>query len=529
MVNPTNRLLKAAFFDVMLHVSLLRTLVLIIALSLFTLLAVQFYWLNNAIRLEQQNFVSQANSAINDIAKRMEGQEALDALYRAARRTDETQHPRFPKGLGLTVPSNGGMVADQYNQGREIDLYGNRINQLNFSVMSQATAPIDTATSYLEQLLGDKDLAANRSLMVEFVKEIQLSRQKLPEARLNKFRLDSVINQVFDNYGIKSAYTYSLVKADNAFFKKIAAENKAAGSQQVFFGKMFPSDLVPTHTYIVIRFVDQQTYFFRNIARQLAMSLLALLLLGFSFYMLVSLLFRQKRLSELKTDFINNMTHELKTPIATINLASEALFDQWLNQDSTTIQRYNQIIYDENQRLKNHVERILNIALLEKSGFSLQQQQLDIHQLLNKVIEQSELRIKQHGAVVNLKLEATQVRIAADEMHLINVFTNLIDNALKYTKQKPVIEIKTSSTRIGISIAVTDNGIGMSVSQQKKVFDKFYRVPTGDVHDVKGFGLGLAYVKTIIELHGGNIQLTSETGKGSTFIIYLPFEQQKHE
>lgn len=257
------------------------------------------------------------------------------------------------------------------------------------------------------------------------------------------------------------------------------------------------------------------------------MSLVAIALLGFSFFMLVSLLFRQKRLSELKTDFINNMTHELKTPIATISLASEALINVQNFDNLDSIKRYNKIIHEENDRLKSHVERILNIALLEKSGFSINHEQLDLHKLLDKVIEQSQLRISRQEANVSFVKEAQKSVVLADEMHLINVFTNLIDNALKYTKQRPFISIKTSNTRIGISIFVTDNGIGMSPSQMKRIFEKFYRVPTGDVHDVKGFGLGLSYVKTIIELHGGYIKVTSEFGKGSTFEVYLPFDQYK--
>jgi len=510
------------------NISFLRVLVVVIGFSLFTLLAVQFYWLNNAIRLEQLNFVSLANNAINDIAKRMEGQEALDALYRAAQRTEQQYAQRLRDAVITPGMPAGSMANDQYGGGfREPGNNANRLNQLNLSVMSQAGTQVDTTTAFLEQLLGDKDLASNRNLMVEFVKEIQLSRQRTLGERVNREVLDSLIRQVLETYGIQTAYKYELIKADNAFFKRIAAENKEEGAQRVFFGKIFPSDLVPTHTYLVLRFVNQQPIFFRNIAKQLALSLAALVLLGFSFYMLVSLLFRQKRLSELKTDFINNMTHELKTPIATITLASEALFDSRISNEPATLARYNRIIFDENQRLKNHVERILNIALLEKSGFSLQYKMVDVHALLEKVMDQSELRIRQNDAQLSLEKGARQNHIPADEMHLINVFTNLIDNALKYTRQQAVIVLKTSNTRIGITIEVSDNGIGMTASQQKKIFDKFYRVPTGDVHDVKGFGLGLAYVKTIIELHGGTIQVNSESGKGSTFIVYLPFEQHK--
>jgi two-component system phosphate regulon sensor histidine kinase PhoR len=505
----------------MFNLAYLRALVVVIGLSLFTLLVVQFYWLNNAIRLEKLNFISLANNVVSDVSRRLESQEALDALYRAAVRFQST---------GGSQTSNVPLDPNREGASLDVPIEINRkasFEQPRSTTFSSRIKAVDSTAEVIDRLLDDQELLMNKVLMVEFIKEIQLSRQRVINERVKPQTLDSLLKSVLYNYGIDADYSYELVESDNTLFKRISLENKLENSQKIFFGKLFPSDLVPNHTYLVLRFDGKQPFFYKNIVKQLALSLVAIGLLGFSFFMLVSLLFRQKRLSELKTDFINNMTHELKTPIATISLASEALinFQNFENLDS--IKRYNKIIHEENDRLKSHVERILNIALLEKSGFSINHEQLDLHKLLEKVIEQSQLRITRQDAHISFVKEAQRSLVVADGMHLINVFTNLIDNALKYTRQKPFISIKTSNTKIGISIFVTDNGIGMNQSQLKRIFEKFYRVPTGDVHDVKGFGLGLSYVKTIIELHGGYIKVTSELGKGSTFEIYLPFEQYK--
>lgn len=219
------------------------------------------------------------------------------------------------------------------------------------------------------------------------------------------------------------------------------------------------------------------------------------------------------------------MTHELKTPIATINLASEAVLELMRKEENTSAERYNRIIFEENQRLRRHVERILNIALLEKSGFSLKLTTVNLHDLISKAASQTELMVQKKQGQLNLRLLAQQHELPLDEMHMLNVFTNLIDNALKYCTRNPEVSIETKSTADAITIEVRDNGIGMTNAQIKKIFEKFYRVPTGDVHDVKGFGLGLSYVQSIVELHGGKVDVQSIAGDGSTFIITLPFEK----
>ena len=231
---------------------------------------------------------------------------------------------------------------------------------------------------------------------------------------------------------------------------------------------------------------------------------------------------KQKKLSEIKNDFINNMTHELKTPISTIALSSEVLMSSEIANDKERLFNYAQIIKNENNRLKNQVERVLKVATLDKE-IELNKSKIDIHKLITKVISNFDLALKEKKAVVNRSLDASNFETMADEIHLTNIFQNLIDNAIKYSYQRvPAISVSTVNQKEAIQIVIQDNGIGMAKENLKLIFDKFYRVPTGNVHNVKGFGLGLNYVKTMVEEHNGTIEVESELEKGTKFILTLP-------
>lgn len=506
-----------AIFNINVKAHHIRLLVVSIAISLLSLLGLQFYWLNNAMKLQRENFNILANNAVHEISKRLESQEAMGAFLRATLQADQLQPSKSaaPRHLGGIER----MPGERFGQSE------NQFDQFGYQPLIRNESQEDSTLQAIDQILADNQLSGNKGFMMAFIHEIQLTRSKSIEQRVNLEHLDSINQAIFQKYELTNDYVYELVKADNAFFKRIASENKTSGTQNVFLAKLFPSDHLSSNHYLVYRFQNQRAFFFSNISAQMVLSLFAILLLGLSFYLLVDLLLRQKRLSELKTDFINNMTHELKTPIATINLASEALIELGVKQENQLISKYNRIIYDENMRLKRHVERILNIALLERSGFSLRKKEVNMHDLFNRIASQSELMIQKREGQLVLKLMAADCVLEVDEMHMINLVTNLIDNALKYCKQSPFVSIETSSTDSFFEFAVHDNGIGMTNAQTKKIFDKFYRVPTGDVHDVKGFGLGLSYVLTIVELHKGTIEVQSEPGKGSTFIIKLPYEK----
>jgi two-component system phosphate regulon sensor histidine kinase PhoR len=250
--------------------------------------------------------------------------------------------------------------------------------------------------------------------------------------------------------------------------------------------------------------------------------IVTLILVFFGFAL--SVILKQKRISEVKTDFINNMTHEFKTPISTIGLSSEALLRENFQNDENRLKKYAGIIYKENKRLENQVERVLNIAKLNKDDLVLKKAEVDVHEVLEQAAESFRVNQLESGGEIILNLSASEYVIDADDVHITNVIFNLVENAVKYTKQIPRIKIETANYKKGILIEIEDNGIGIRKESIKQIFDKFYRVPTGNIHDVKGFGLGLFYVKTIVEAHSGTINVKSHVGEGSIFSVWLPIK-----
>lgn len=246
--------------------------------------------------------------------------------------------------------------------------------------------------------------------------------------------------------------------------------------------------------------------------------LFVLVFFGFA----INVILRQKRLSEIKNDFINNMTHELKTPISTIGLSSEMLMRGDFKEDSEKVQRYASIIYKENRRLQDQVERVLNVAKLDKDKLTLKKESLNMHELLEEAKDNFEFNQLDHGGRIDLQLDAPIFEITVDPVHISNVVYNLMDNAVKYCEREPHIKVRTSVEKNFFVFEIEDNGIGMKREDTKMIFDKFYRVPTGNIHNVKGFGLGLYYVKLIIDEHQGEIEVKSSVGNGTTFRIALP-------
>lgn len=248
--------------------------------------------------------------------------------------------------------------------------------------------------------------------------------------------------------------------------------------------------------------------------------IVGILLVFFAFS--ISVIIRQKRISEVKTDFVNNMTHELKTPISTIGLSSEMLMTSDFTKDPERLKKYAEVIFKENKRLEQQVERVLNMAKLDRNELELQIERIEIHELIEEVADSFRFNQSMSGGEINLDLKAEDDVVEGDMVHITNVLFNLMDNAVKYSVDAPQVKIITENKKNGIEVKIQDQGIGISKDQINQVFEQFYRVPTGDQHDVKGFGLGLYYVKLIVDKHKGKISLNSIPGEGSTFTIWLP-------
>ena len=256
----------------------------------------------------------------------------------------------------------------------------------------------------------------------------------------------------------------------------------------------------------------------------LSVSILIVLILIGAFYYAIHTIIQQKKLSLMKTDFINNMTHEFKTPISTVALACEALGDKDIQKSESLYKNYISIISEENRRVGVMAEKILQTAILEKGELKLRLELFDIHEIIREVIKTMSIQVEIRDGQIISDLQASRSKLMADKVHITNIITNLLDNANKYTPSKPCIVVSTNSLEDGVVILVSDNGLGISKQNQKKIFEKLYRVPTGNIHNVKGYGLGLSYVKFIVDKHKGSITVESEQGQGTRFRIFLPFE-----
>ncbi|RYY71220.1 MAG: HAMP domain-containing histidine kinase [Chitinophagaceae bacterium] len=274
--------------------------------------------------------------------------------------------------------------------------------------------------------------------------------------------------------------------------------------------------------YLVVIVPDEQSIVLKDIFWFIMGSILFTIIITTAFYITIRSLLKQKKLSEIKSDFINNMTHEFKTPLATISLAVDALKNEKVTNDKEKTQYFTGVIKEENKRMNKQVEAILQAALLDKQEVQLDLKKHSAHDLINIAVNNMRLPVQEKAGSLEIKLEAKNDLVMADEVHFINFINNLLDNAVKYSKENPVIRLTTSNTGNMFRVKIEDNGIGMNKETLHRIFEKFYRAHTGNIHNVKGFGLGLSYVKTMVDAHKGTIKAESTLGKGSNFTITLP-------
>ncbi len=340
--------------------------------------------------------------------------------------------------------------------------------------------------------------------------------------RINPAIVDTIISSELKERGIRLPYNFKIVSANSNSLLFVTDKRGEFDADNSYSTSLFPKEYSNDAGVLSISFPDKHSYLIQNMNGVMASSSLLLLVMIGCFAFTLVTIFRQKKISEMKTDFINNMTHEFKTPVATIMIASEALKDPEITEDSARIQRLAGIIYDENVRLGNHIERVLNIARIDRGDLKLDFKDLEVNELIAAIADSMNLQFEKRKASVELSLTANKDLVKADELHLSNVLFNLIDNALKYSKTEPFLKISTYNSGKYLVIKVQDRGIGMSKDQLSRIFEQFYRIPTGNVHDVKGFGLGLSYVNNIVKRHKGTIRVKSEKDKGSEFEIHLP-------
>ncbi|WP_040413830.1 sensor histidine kinase [Cyclobacterium qasimii] len=563
----------------------IKIIVFLMSLASLGLISFQFYWVGNVLKINEERFEQNVFQALSSTSERVEKGEASDILLSSLARDTIFQkallEPIEPIRVQVRrrkVAVNRASVLDslfdqpipQISQTFRKLIATREGDPENFSqiekyfTMSSSMASSLFTPDELAILLAEKERYLNflseqdqklskrqyaNRRQNYIVEELNVSRNvaesivkanmkiELVEVVIHQLlaqgnqhilnRLDTTVvkNEVRDqliNRNIDQPFELGIVdNRDNIVGIGPVADLNFLKENGIK-AELFPSDLLGVENFLVIHFPEKQNYLIRQVFLPLGSSLVFMCIIIICFVYAIKVIIRQKKVSDIKNDFINNMTHEFKTPISTVSLAVEALQDPDLFGEESLRKRYLNIIKDENIRLGKQVEQVLHAAALEKKDFNLKLERVDLKSLIDAAKSHFELIVENRGGTISSEYSLISGQLDADVFHLNNIVNNLLDNATKYSKSAPQIKISVNETETDFTISIKDQGIGISKEAQKKIFDKFYRVPTGNLHDVKGFGLGLSYVKTMVEAHKGTIKLDSEPGQGSVFTINLP-------
>jgi two-component system phosphate regulon sensor histidine kinase PhoR len=505
----------------------IKWLIGLISIALIGLIAIQSYWIENSIELRNAQFAYSVRSALASMSQQLEIQDArnrlnkygYDGQWLSPFDTLENNNPSALLGLKEKDYDSGNDESITINYSTQ---FADGVSKEQKRIVVQPKKSKDRSAIFKE----DETVEPAEFMEEVFSGFVKFDFYESLTKRVNQRMLDSLIRFELDLRGIKTSYEFAVF---NAFDQPIIAstsDRELLGSiyEQGFQIRLFPNDFFQELNYLKVFFPKQRGYLIETMWEMLATAGIFILIIILAFAYSIHTIFWQKKLSEIKNDFINNMTHELKTPISTISLACEALADPDMDKSAQKVESFVGMIRDENKRLGVLVENLLRSAILDRGEVQLNIQSINIHHLIDEVIKNMAIQLVQKNGKIETDYSASAPEIEGDNVHLTNVIYNLIDNALKYTPNNPVIKISTSNAANGMVIHFKDNGIGISRENQKKIFDKLYRVPTGDIHNVKGFGLGLSYVKAIIEKHHGKIVVESEINKGSTFNLYIPYK-----
>jgi two-component system, OmpR family, phosphate regulon sensor histidine kinase PhoR len=380
------------------------------------------------------------------------------------------------------------------------------------STLTQTRDAIQDGFLYKSKLFIPNEQSRQFILQNNFIVDGSFTKEEINEIIRSKLA-ENRIKLPFE-FCVNNIYGYSILQSDGFQVSDLHTASRI---------DLFPEDALKSHETLFVLIKEDKNSVIREMLWMIIASIVFTTIIILAFAVTVRTLFNQKKLSEIKSDFINNMTHELKTPLATISLAIDALTNEKVIHDTDKIKIYSSMIKEENKRMNKQVEKILQAARLEKEEIKLSIQKLNSHEIINKVADNINLQIQEKNGTLTLNLTATNPEIEADEVHFSNIIFNLLDNAMKYSKDAPHIEVQTLNTGNGmLSIKIKDDGIGMDRETQSRIFEKFYRAHTGNIHNVKGFGLGLSYVKAIVDAHNGKIKVESIPGKGSTFTVIMP-------
>ncbi|MBL4559573.1 MAG: HAMP domain-containing histidine kinase [Labilibaculum sp.] len=526
---------------------IITSLIILMSISLIGIIGVQILWIKNAVQIQEQTFDSNINKVLHKIVTNLEKEESIFLITKGLHFIDSSK-------LGNIEIHKIKEFIDGKNPGKKHHIQIKTTQKLSGNqhhVISSNTQFIVSGTkqktqiikfrhpkSKLDSLINiDIQLTTNDTIIRSRKKEKQIenifekviyefnSKDITIKERISEEDLPNEIKKSLNSFNINTNFNYAIV--DGKTNKVVISSDSSLNSQLIESShqvNLFPNDIFLSNHQLVLLFTDQFNLIHKSIFPLLILSVIFTLFIVFTFINAIFFILKQKRISDIKSDFINNITHEFKTPIATIALASDSINNPKIIGEPDRIRYFTSIIKDENYRMNKQVENILQLSLFGKHELDINPQTNNVNEILQKAGEHIQLQIDEKGGNLKINLQAINDIADIDEVHFLNTIFNLLDNSIKYSIEKPDIEIGTKNQDNKIHIWIKDSGIGMNQKTKKKVFRKFFRAETGNIHNVKGFGLGLSYVKLIIEKHNGHIDIISKPNQGTTVNLTLPLK-----
>jgi two-component system, OmpR family, phosphate regulon sensor histidine kinase PhoR len=588
----------------------LYLLIGLICIALTGIIAVQFFWIRNAIEVREAQFASSVNDAMGMAVNKIETRENVCFIGKNCKRdsicgmfqaisqdTIINLEPKLDSMIGMDEPGKAShkpfnqhiisyqlsigqgnnkntriyydSLIKEYNQDfiegltpnpEQLFTWNNEeLNRLD-SLFQQQEIVYDGAFNYQIETNGfdDQQMIIHYSVnptnlntthqtlpkkkvmkdrlnkfnkkivkVQDVIKKMTIEMESKPrtiEQRINKEEVEKTLQKAFADKDIIQPFEFAVISpSEKNKFTPVRSDGfKPEFISSKYQVSLFPNDIFQKQSLLIVHFPGQASNILRSLSWLMITSILFTIIIMITSGLSIVVMIRQKKISDIKTDFINNMTHEFKTPIATISIAVDSINNPKVIARPDIIKNYTKVIKEENSRMNTRVEQVLQMALLDSSEFKLNEKVIDVHELIQKVTDNMRIQTENRNGHLEVNYGAGQTKVMGDESHLTNVFISLIDNAIKYSPEHPAITVSTFNTGNSVVISVEDNGLGMSNETQKKIFDKFYRVTSGNIHSIKGFGLGLSYAKAIVLALRGEIKVKSEPGKGSRFEVILP-------
>lgn len=496
---------------------MINILAIVMAIAVAAMVWVQLVTINKTVKLQEKEFTFTVNRALSDVRDWLDLEE-IQLFYQG----DESNYiPDIQTPMGLNLYPNSDPSESLMKLGRSGELSVTYIRKPDgkFEITrSQTTLTIPSMQSFYNrqsekqsQLLRYQDFLLMRSKM-------NIADRVTPE--FLKYTLDTELK----DKEIQLDYKYCVKTSVNGKTEIVLGDkdyHPSKGTKE-YKTPLFYDQYSSKPNSLCVYFPEQHAEQIKVASEFVLPSLILTLIIISIFVFTIQIILRQKKLSIIKNDFINNMTHELKTPISTISLASQMLKDNSLTHSPSSINHISGVILDESKRLSSQVEKVLQMAVFNEGKLKLKFTEIDLNQIVSQAVSNFEIRVTTSNGNIHTSLSAESKMIFGDEVHITNVIFNLLDNAEKYSKESPLIEVSTENKSDWVIVQIKDNGIGISKEHLNEIFERFYRIPTGNVHNVKGFGLGLSYVKRIVEEHRGKIKVESTVGKGTRFRLFFP-------